>query len=200
MRFKHKRLIVIILMMLAMASVFCTLPGNGGNDSEYEATLVALQKTETAMAGLPTATLAPTPTPTGTPIPTATVAPAQPSDTPVQTGTISGKLSYPSEWIPAQRVVAFRLESNEYYFVETIDEQSSYQITDLPEGFYQIVSYVIDGDLSAGYTQAVVCGLSVDCTDHSLIIVQVGGGSDIYNIAPVDWYAPDGSFPPDPLK
>lgn len=207
MRVKHNQLIVIAVMMLAMVSVFCRMPGNEGNDRDYETTLVVLQQTETAMVVVPSATLAPTEpppmptsTPTVTPTPTSTMAPAQPSDTPQQTGAISGKLSYPSEWIPAQRVVAFRLESNDYFYVETIDGQSSYQITDLPEGFYQVIAYVIDGDLSAGYTKAVACGLSVECTDHSLIIVQVSGGSDITDVAPVDWYAPEGSFPPDPIK
>jgi hypothetical protein len=53
--------------------------------------------------------------------------------------------------------------------------------------------------LAGGYTQAVPCGLSVNCTDHSLIPVQVNNGVVTQNINPGDWYAPEGSFPSYPL-
>lgn len=191
MKPQRKWIYILIGMTLVWASVFCQMPGNEDNQINYEATRASLQFTETAMSIKPVTTLAPTPT--------WTTAPVLPTSTTSQTGSISGKLSYPSEWIPAQRIVAYRLGFDDYYFVETIEEQSSYQISGLPAGTYQVVSYLIGGELSAGYTQAVLCGLSVDCTDHNLIDVQVTGGTNTNNVDPVDWYAPPENFPPDPF-
>jgi hypothetical protein len=113
-------------------------------------------------------------------------------------GTISGHVNYPSEFIPAQKVVAFRLDNPAtFYSVETTTGQSEYSL-DVPAGLYYVVAYLTDGSLSAGFTQMVPCGLSIDCTDHSLIPVQVNGASTTYKIDPVDWYAPEDTFPPMP--
>ena len=81
-----------------------------------------------------------------------------------------------------------------YYTVDTVLNQSEYRIQ-IPVGTYFVVSYVIDGGLSAGYSQSVPCGLSVDCADHSLIPVTVTAGQTVDNIDIFDWYAPAGSFP-----
>ena len=47
-------------------------------------------------------------------------------------------------------------------------------------------------------SQAVPCGLSVTCTDHSLITVSVTAGATLTGIDPNDYYAPDGTYPPMP--
>ncbi len=127
---------------------------------------------------------------TSTPTPTSSPTPAP--------GSISGSLSYPSEFIPPLRVVAFQVDGFNYRYVDTMENQSTYQIRGLPPGLYHVVAYVMDGTLAGGYTPAVACGLSVDCTDHSLIDVVVASGQDTPNIDPADWYAPEGSFPPMP--
>jgi len=44
----------------------------------------------------------------------------------------------------------------------------------------------------------VICGLSVSCHNHSLIHVHIEAGTIVNNIDPIDWYAPTGTFPPDP--
>jgi len=116
-----------------------------------------------------------------------------------QTGGISGQLSFPSQGIPPLLVVAFDVNSQSYYYVITIENQSAYQIDNLPAGNYYIVTYTQDGTLSAGYSQAVVCGLLAECTDHSLIAVPVTSGQVTNNINPQDWYAPPNSFPANPL-
>jgi hypothetical protein len=120
-----------------------------------------------------------------------------------QTGSISGPLGYPSEVIPALRVVAFDANSDDYYFVDTTYNQRTYQIAGLPVGTYHVVAYTLGGGsfpsgLAGGYTQAVPCGLTVDCTDHSLIPVDVDPGQDTLNINPTDWYFEENSFPPMP--
>lgn len=113
-------------------------------------------------------------------------------------GSISGSLSFPSEGIPPLRVVAFNLTSGEYYYVKTVQNQGSYRIENLPAGSYHVVAYVLDGTYAGGYSQAVPCGLSVNCTDHSLVNVTVNPGQETADINPADWYAPPGSFPPAP--
>jgi hypothetical protein len=129
-----------------------------------------------------------------------------------QTGTVTGKLSYPSSFIPPMRVVLFSLTGGKAYFVDTAKNQNTYSL-DVPVGTYYVVSYphegtpgttgVADsytlsgGSSAGGYTQMVPCGLSADCTDHSLIPVTVEAGQTA-SANPGDWYAPEGTFPPMP--
>ncbi len=114
-------------------------------------------------------------------------------------GGIQGNLSYPSEAIPPLRVVAINLTTQEAYFVDTEQNQRTYQIDNLPPGSYHVIAYLRDGSLAGGYTQMVPCGLSVECTDHSLITVIVQAGQITANIDPADWYAPPEAFPPNPV-
>jgi hypothetical protein len=127
-------------------------------------------------------------------------------------GTITGTLSYPSEFVPAMRVAAFSLTNGKVYWVDTAKDQAAYAIN-VPPGNYYVVSYpyqgipgatgsadswvVNGGTFSGAYTKAVICGLTVDCNDHSLVPVVVEGGQAVA-INPGDWYAADGSFPPIP--
>ena len=115
------------------------------------------------------------------------------------TGSITGSLSYPSEFIPPLRVFAFQVGSKNYFYVDTAENQNTYQIDNLPTGYYQIVAYIQNGKLAGGYTQAVPCGLSVDCPNHDLLEVPVNSGQVVTGIDPADWYAPDGAFPPVPV-
>jgi hypothetical protein len=133
-----------------------------------------------------------TPTPGGETISTFTITPT------LEPGSISGRLSYPSDFIPPLRVVAFEVGGYNYRFVDTVQNQNSYHITGLRPGVYHVVAYVMDGSLAGGYTQAVPCGLAVGCNDHSLIDVTVEARMDTPSINPADWYAPEGAFPPMP--
>lgn len=114
------------------------------------------------------------------------------------TGSIAGTLIFPSESVPAMQVVAFSLNGSDWYVTSTVQGQSTFQIDNLPLGDYYIVAYLAGDDYGGGYTPAVVCGLSVDCTDHSLIAVNIQGGQVTTDVMPHDWYAPAGSFPPNP--
>jgi len=116
-------------------------------------------------------------------------------------GSIAGQLSYPSEFIPSQAIIAYVAGGSpqDYYYMITAEGTSSYQLDNLPPGNYYVVAYVVGGGLSAGYSQAVPCGLLASCEDHSLIAVSVTGGQVTQNINPQDWYAPEGSFPAYPL-
>ena len=126
--------------------------------------------------------------------------------------TVTGKLSYPSEFIPAMRVVLFSLTDGKAYFVDTALNQATYSLQ-VPAGTYYVVSYVHEGTanetgnvpsyslsggpFAGGYTQMVPCGLTYGCDDHTLIPVTVGAG-ETASADPGDWYAPEGTFPPMP--
>ncbi len=113
-------------------------------------------------------------------------------------GSITGSLSFPSEYIPPLNVVAFSLNTAFWYYVATVENQSTYTISNLPPGQYNVVAYTQSDGFAGGYSQMVPCGLSVNCTDHSLISVTVTANQTTTGIDPGDWYAPAGSFPPDP--
>jgi len=129
--------------------------------------------------------------------------PARPDFAPQQntknTGSITGKLSYPSEGIPSMYVVAYKAsDTSQSYYVLTNQNDSTYQINDLPAGNYYVVAYPQSnpkGDYSAGYSQAVPCGLTAQCTDHSLIVVTVKAGQATQGADPKDWYAGPGVYP-----
>lgn len=123
-------------------------------------------------------------------------------------GTISGQLSYPSEFIPPQRVVAFNIEDVQTYYAVDVVEGGTYELDVLP-GTYVVTSYIIDPQalgatpgLGAAYSKAVLCGLEVGCDDHGLVPVTVASGETVSGIDPADWYlAPgeDAGWPDDPV-
>ncbi|HTX92700.1 MAG TPA: hypothetical protein VMC09_15925 [Anaerolineales bacterium] len=190
--------IILALAVLSLAGIFCVSQPAASPTSTadvgamVDATLTALAAPATAAA--PTDTLAPT------------VPPASPTDTlsttPMSsfpTGLITGAVNYPASAIPPERVVAWSTADGSYYSVDTVAGQTSYELG-VPTGTYTVVAYSLGGSgfptgLAAGYSQAVPCGLSVSCTDHTLIPVTVTSNATLTNINPQDWYAPDGTFP-----
>ena len=116
-------------------------------------------------------------------------------------GSITGKLSYPSSFIPSMAIVAYVAGGSplDYYYMITDEGSSTYQLDNLPPGNYYVVAYLGDGGFAGGYSQAIPCGLSAECADHSLISVPVTGGQVTQGVDPGDWYAPSDAFPPYPL-
>lgn len=185
----RNRKFLLIMPVLALASLFCSF-GLPGLTEDIQQTLEALTQQVPAietMVAQQMTEAAPLLTQVAE-----TVAPA------ASTGSIAGTLSYPSEFIPPLRVAAFQVGSSQYYYVDTLENQGTYQIDNLPAATYHVVAYTMGGELAGGYTQAVPCGLSVDCNDHSLIDVNVTGGQVSAGVNPADWYAPEGTFPPKP--
>lgn len=203
----------ILLACLALTTLFCAVgaptplvparvPSTPSPDAttdssismlEIAATLTAVALTSAVPASETPAADAPTETPTLSTTPMSSFP---------ETGIISGKLSYPAEGIPALRIVAFPVDGSTPSYMDTAPNQSSYTF-ELPVGTYHIVAYVLPsegfpGGFAGGYTQAIPCGLAVECADHSLIDVTVTGGETIPNIDLSDWYAPEGTFPPMP--
>ncbi len=112
-------------------------------------------------------------------------------------GVIRGELSYPANAIPPQTVYFQDVNHSEtMYSLQTGAEWDSYE-NELPAGEYYVFARVMDDPtgLGAGYTASVICGLTADCIDHSLLPVTIQEGRIIENIDVTDWYAPEGSFP-----
>jgi len=178
--------IIFALLALSLTTVFCaSQPGGQVSPTPDINALVDATLTEmTFLSDTPIPLV-----PTGSTIPMVAA-----------TGSISGLLSYPSDFLPPLRVVAFSATNfSFYYYVDTTLNQHEYTITDLPAGVYHIVSYQIDSTiLAGGYTQMVLCGLAYSCTDHSFIDVTVTAGETTPDINPGDWYADPGTFPPMP--
>jgi hypothetical protein len=117
------------------------------------------------------------------------------------TGSIKGKLGYPSENIPELHIVAFLFGTDTFFTIDTETNQSTYQIDGLVEGNYHVVAYTkgsesITAGLSGGYTQAVTCGMQESCTDHTLVDVAVVAGQVVENVDLLDWLIP---LPPSPI-
>jgi hypothetical protein len=145
--------------------------------------------------------------PTSTPVPVGSL----PASTSVlatsssSTGSLSGSLNYPAESLPAMFVLAYLAGSQNYQYVTSKAGQGTFQIDNLQPGVYHVVAYTVGGGgfpvgLAGGYTKAVPCGLSSNCTDHSLIDIVVSAGKTTTGVNPYDWYAPQGTFFPFPQQ
>jgi hypothetical protein len=206
--------ILIGIAVLALSTVMCSLvssqaasPDPAAGGGQTQGTVAALQATITSMQGQAQSTaqawMTESAPPTGEP---GGVAPQSqlPTDD-LTPGSISGKLSYPSDHIPPLRLVAENVETGEYVSMEVPSNTSEYKMENVPPGRYRLVAYLMSAPtgkpaLAGGYSQMVPCGLQASCEDHSLIIFEVQAGEESTSIDPGDWYASPGTFPPDPTQ
>lgn len=139
----------------------------------------------------------PLPLPSRKPAATVTSEPTTlPSSAP-SSATIEGSLSYPSEGIPEEmKVCAQNRETQDEVCTSKHLEGSQFQYgvgyrLQVSPGMYEVYAYLPNQpDSKAYYSEAVPCGLSVDCLSHQPIPVQVAAGETVTNIDPQDWYAP----------
>ena len=177
---------LLVLSLSACGPLPDSAAGNGAHSTpDVEEIVHSTFEALTAQAGAPPSLLAAT------------------ANSAVDTGSISGTLSYPAESLPPLYVTAYQVGSPNYRFVITNAGQSMFQIDALPAGTYHVVAYTVGGGgfpagLAGGYTEAVACGLSATCTDHSLRDIQVVAGQSTAGVSPSDWYAPAAAFPPFP--
>lgn len=132
----------------------------------------------------------PTLTPSPSPISTIT-----PSPTPIpQTGTIEGSMSFPGEGIAEYIEICAENQSTKEVFCtsEHIQNQKyTYGIgymLDVPAGTYLVYALDPNANYQAYYSEFVTCGLSVDCSSHEPILVEVKAGETISEVDPQDWY------------
>lgn len=114
-----------------------------------------------------------------------------------KTNTIEGNIGYPSDYVPEMDVYLENVESGDLY-VQTIagsmDGESKYIFENIPDGEYIAYAVPIEegvGSFIGGYTHAVPCGLSTECTNHEYISLEVKDGTHLTDINIYDWYMGD---------
>ncbi|MCB2088900.1 MAG: hypothetical protein R3E18_11090 [Sphingomonadaceae bacterium] len=115
------------------------------------------------------------------------VAEAPPAPT---TGTVTGALTYPSDYIPEDmEACAENLDTKEVTCKPKTGE-ASYSL-ELPAGRYHIWSQTADYvDYKAYYNPLAKCGLGPECpNDSTPLEVEVKAGETLADIDPIDWYS-----------
>jgi hypothetical protein len=145
------------------------------------------------------------PVPTSTTASIATTGPSA-SGAAVATGSISGLLSYPSDFIPAMKVFAVSTtDSAKWYRVDTPQSPvgATYTLTNVPAGSYRLYAYTSTttqanwNGVGGSYTEYVQCGLQPPCSDHTVVAIIVISGQTTRGVDLADWYAPN-TFPAPP--
>lgn len=108
-------------------------------------------------------------------------------------GVVEGALLYPACHVPADLEVCAEGETTictrDLSFV---DGDIGYRL-ELPAGEYRIFARadtMLPG-VRAYYSEAVKCGLDVDCTDHEPITIDLRAGARVTSIHPADWAEPE---------
>lgn len=163
--------------------------------------------TPTPIGNLPTPgeTATETPAPSSTPDPAVTAYVTVEPGGSASGGEVDVRLGYPSSGVPPLRVTIYDFSSGNYRWIDTSNNQQSALFVDVPPGVYVAYAYprdpqtgAVQAGFSGGFTFAVPCGLSVDCTNHDLIEFQVAANTRVTGVFVADWYAPEGTFPPSP--
>jgi hypothetical protein len=136
-------------------------------------------------------------TPTiGSPVetPAESTAAPEPSLPPVSTGVVTGRVCYPSEFIPVMTLYFRNVETLITFHFLNPENQDAYEI-ELPAGTYQAFGWQSEAGLGGGYTAYVACGFGEECTDHSLLEVPVEAGQTVSGIDICDWVLTDLQLP-----
>lgn len=118
-----------------------------------------------------------------------------------QTATITGELSYPSDFdfprmiVCAEAVAAGSIHCTDKRIQNRRSNKVTYKLR-VPAGSYYVFATVVNGDdpvedvrgYKAYYSEFVKCGLKVDCPSHDPVKVSVRAGQTITGINPGDWY------------
>ena len=132
------------------------------------------------------------------PAPTSQVDPAVSPEPAQSQGSVNGRICYPSE-PPLPPLTLFFEETNTatIHQLEHTDGTGVYSI-DLPQGTYVAYAWREGFELGGAYSAAVPCGLSVNCSDHSLLTFQINAGQTLSDIDICDWYGSPGDVPAPP--
>ena len=119
---------------------------------------------------------------------------SEPEQTPANdaasaSGTIAGSLSFPSDYLPEDLQVCARDVASGEQFCDAEKSGTTYRL-DVAGGRYTVWAQTEDEPgRQAFYSQFITCGQSVDCTDHSPVVVEVAAGQVVDGVDPGDWYA-----------
>jgi hypothetical protein len=104
-------------------------------------------------------------------------------------GTITGRLSYPSDLLPGDLQVCARDVASDEVSCEGEHVDGTYRFA-VPPGRYTVWAETGEWPgVRAFYSRAVPCGLSVGCEDHTPIVVEVTANATVTGVDPGDWYA-----------
>lgn len=110
-------------------------------------------------------------------------------------GSISGRILYPSEVAPEMRICA--IGANSRGCTASPAGRALYRIDQLPAGDYQIVAGLSEGDMRVGgHVQPVQC-IQAPCPDQ-LKTVTVAAGAAVAGIDLNGFYPARDEFPPLP--
>ena len=173
-RFVPRRFLISTALVLIVAAGVATIALAHGN-GPHQAVEVAS-----------TPTPSPLPSLRGPQAPDVT---ARPLPRPSQaTGRIAGQRLYPSEQLPSDfTTCAINLASGQATCLG--GNQQTYELS-LPSGQYQVYAVVpsLNPTYKAYYSRFIACGLRVDCTDHTPIVVTVPAGGTVGGIDVGDFY------------
>ncbi len=118
-----------------------------------------------------------------------------------QTATITGELSYPSDFdLPQMIVCAEAIDSRRMHCTgKSAQNRRSGRLTyklRVPAGSYYVFATIVNGEepvedfrgYKAYYSEFVRCGLKAECPSHAPVKVSVRAGQNITGINPGDWY------------
>jgi len=115
-------------------------------------------------------------------------------------GIVSGKICYPTDHIPSLTLYFESLDGERVVSYRTHEGQDTYAL-ELEPGRYTAYARLPEDILSGGmYSRAVLCGLTVDCTDHDLVPVLIESREETSGVDLCDWYAEPGAVPLPPGK
>jgi len=112
-------------------------------------------------------------------------------------GNVTGRICYPSEMIPPMTLFFADTSTNEVYEFDHPDGSSTYQV-ELPPATYVAYAYRTGTSIAGSYSEAVLCGLTVSCTDHTLVPFEVIAGETTEDIDICDYYGEPGDIPDPP--
>ena len=109
-------------------------------------------------------------------------------------GSISGKIAYPSETTPDMRICAVLDGGSSHVCTQAKAGDTEYRIEHLPPADYLVVAQLHEGDMRVGgHVQQVQC-IRAPCPPH-LQAVTVAPGAHVANIDLNDFYAAMSDFP-----
>ena len=123
------------------------------------------------------------------PMPAPTPTPVLPS-----LGSVMGAICYPSEGIPPMDLYFLNVSTQVVAPFPHMDGSTSYSV-DLDPGTYVAYAYPQGYNIGGSYSEAVLCGLTVNCTDHALVEFDVIAGQTTNDIDICDWYGDPGDVP-----
>jgi predicted outer membrane repeat protein len=117
-----------------------------------------------------------------------------PTPTPAAEGGVSGLVCYPSEGIPPLNLYFANVNSNAVHEFDHSSGDSNYNVS-LPPGTYVAYAWTKDFGVGGSYSEAVPCGLTVNCTDHTLIEFDVFSNQTTTGVDICDYYGGQNSVP-----